>query len=114
MAEASLLGEDGGVEPLEGEIAEMATVEARHAASVRALARRLQQQFRDRVIVSVQNPIHRSPDSEARPDLALLAPRDDPCREKLPAARHVPLVAAVVHLLPPQSSRVAPRAGSRA
>ena len=61
MAEAGLLGEDDGSEPLEGEIAEMGTVEARHAASVRVLARRLQQQFGDRVIVSVQNPIHRSP-----------------------------------------------------
>ncbi len=95
MVEVGVLGEDDRVELLEGEIAEMTPVGARHAASVNALARILQRQVGDRFVVSVQNPIRCSATSEPQPDLALLAWRDDLYRDELPSAADIALVVEV-------------------
>lgn len=95
MVSAGVLGEDDRVELLEGEIVQMTPVGARHAASVKALARMFQRQVGDQVVVSVQDPIRCSPRSQPQPDLALLAWRDDYYRDELPGPEDVLLVVEV-------------------
>ena len=54
MVSAGVLGKDDRVELIEGEIVQTAPVGARQAASVDALARPLQRQVGDRLVVSIQ------------------------------------------------------------
>ncbi len=95
MVDAGVLAEDDRVELIEGAIVDMTPVGARHAASVKALARTLQHQVGDRLVVSVQDPVRLSPSSEPQPDLALLAWRDDLYRDELPGPADVLLVIEV-------------------
>ncbi len=95
MVAAGVLGEDDRVELIEGEIVQMTPVGARHAASVKSLARVLQLQVGDRLVVSVQDPIRLSPRSEPQPDLAVLTWRDDYYRDELPGPADVLLAIEV-------------------
>jgi len=55
----------------------MTPIGRRHAACVNRLTDRFSRTFRDAALVSVQNPLHLSEDTEAQPDLALLRPTAD-------------------------------------
>lgn len=77
MIEAGILGEDDGVELVEGVIVEMAAMGSRHAACVRRLEALLNQLSAQSVTISTQCPIRLSDDSEPEPDIALLRPRED-------------------------------------
>lgn len=77
MLQAGILSEDDRVELIEGEIWEMSPIGSRHAGSVNRLNRALGKAFGDRVVVSVQNPVHLDGYSEPQPDLAILRYRED-------------------------------------
>lgn len=77
MAEAGILGKDDRVELVEGEIVEMAPIGPPHGGSVNRLTHRFTSLLRDRVIVSMQNPVRLGTFSEPQPDLTLLRPRPD-------------------------------------
>ena len=76
MGEAGILHEDDRVELIEGEIVEMAAIGTRHFNCVNRLNRLLVRAVGDDAIVSVQNPVRLSEDTEPQPDLAVLRPRD--------------------------------------
>lgn len=89
MAEAGILTEDDRVELLEGEIVEMTPIGSLHAGQVNRLNSLFIGRLGSRVVVSVQNPVQLSQDSEPQPDLALLRPRSDFYRRAHPGARDV-------------------------
>lgn len=76
MGEAGILHEDDRVELIEGEIVEMAAIGTRHFSCVNRLTRLLVRTVGNDAIVSVQNPVRLSEDTEPQPDLAVLRPRD--------------------------------------
>lgn len=95
LPRAGILGEDDRVELIEGEIVEMAAVGSRHAACVKRLNALLGQSLAKNAIVSVQDPIHLSDNSEPEPDLALLDLREDFYAGGHPAPEDVLLVVEV-------------------
>lgn len=95
MAEAGILGEDDRVELIDGEIVEMTPIDSRHAACVNKLNELFSQRVRNSAIVSVQNPVRLSTDSEPQPDLALLRPRADFYASRAPGPRDVLLLVEV-------------------
>ena len=77
MVEAGILSENLRVELIRGEIIDMAPIGSRHAATVNRLNRRFSLACGVDAIVAIQNPVVLGEDSEPRPDLTLLRPRDD-------------------------------------
>ena len=77
MAGAGIFNEDDRVELIEGEIYQMAAIGNRHAGCVNRLNSFFTGGLGNRVIVSVQNPVHLNDFSEPEPDLAILRPRED-------------------------------------
>lgn len=77
MAEAGIFTEDDRVELIEGEIVEMTPIGRRHFLSVTTLNHLLVSAVGERALVSVQNPVHLTRDSEPLPDIAVLRRRPD-------------------------------------
>ena len=77
MIETGILTESDRVELIRGEIVEMASIGAKHAAGVNRLNRLFFKKFGDQVLVAVQNPVEVDEKSEPEPDIALLRPRED-------------------------------------
>jgi len=77
MIDNDILSENDLVELLGGEIVQMSPVGSRHAACVNRLNKVLLSRLGTRAIVSVQNPIHLSAQSEPQPDVAVLRMRSD-------------------------------------
>lgn len=77
MGESGILTEDDRVELIRGEIVEIASIGRRHAACVNRLVRLFTQILGDSIILSPQNPVELSDNSEPQPDTALLQPRPD-------------------------------------
>jgi len=75
LAEAGILVEDERVELIEGDIVKMAAIGIRHMATVNAFGEVLYGLVQREGIVSVQNPIQLSNDSEPQPDVAVLRRR---------------------------------------
>lgn len=79
MIEAGILTEDDRVELLAGEVVAMSPTSGEHMGGVNTVADLLADRVRPDALISVQNPIRLSDDSEPEPDIALLrrgAPRD--------------------------------------
>jgi Uma2 family endonuclease len=93
MAEVGILGPSDRVELIEGEIVEMAPIGLRHALCVALLTGRLVKAIGDRALLWPQNPVRLFPDSEPRPDIALIGPAWQ--RESHPGPRDVALVVEV-------------------
>jgi Uma2 family endonuclease len=94
MGEAGILGDDERLELIAGQIVVREPIGARHASTVDRLTRLWTSRLAERVIVRVQNPVQfPEADSELRPDILLLRPRDD-----FYAAAH-PRVADVLLLI---------------
>ncbi|CAL1241999.1 Uma2 family endonuclease [Candidatus Methylocalor cossyra] len=89
LGEAGVLSEDDRVELIEGEIIDMAPIGSDHAGLVTRLNRVLVRAVGDRALVSVQNPIRLTDQSEPQPDFALLKPRADDYRTNLPTPSEV-------------------------
>ena len=75
MGEVGILGEDDRVELIRGEIVKMSPIGRHHVAFVNNLNQLLVTRLAGRAIVSVQNPVVLSDDTEPEPDLAVLRPR---------------------------------------
>ena len=76
MAEVGILGEDDRVELIRGEVVEMSPPGRHHRAFVNNLNRLLSRRLPEHTVVSVQNPLPLSDDTEPQPDLAVLCTRD--------------------------------------
>jgi Uma2 family endonuclease len=76
MAEVGILGGRDRVELIGGEIVEMSPPGRHHRAFVNNLNRLLSRRLPEHVVVSVQNPLPLTDDTEPQPDLAVLRGRD--------------------------------------
>jgi Uma2 family endonuclease len=93
MVTAGILTEDDRVELISGEIVEMAPIGGRHMGRVNVLNDLLTGLARQEALVSVQNPIRVSNDSEPQPDIVLL--RRDASRDIVPTSADVLLAIEV-------------------
>ena len=76
MAEVGILGEDDRVELIGGEIVQMSPIGRRHAAFVDNLNQLLVTGLSGRAIVSVQDPVVLTEDTEPQPDMKVLRRRE--------------------------------------
>jgi Uma2 family endonuclease len=95
MIAVGILAEDERVELLEGAIYPMSPIGSWHAACINRLVAFLIRALGQRVIVSPQNPIRLSDESEPQPDIAVLRPREDFYAGALPRGEDVLLVVEV-------------------
>ena len=77
MAELAIFQERDRVELIKGEIIEMSPVGTRHASCVNKLNQLLGKKLPQETIISVQNPIVLTNNSEPQPDLVILKYRPD-------------------------------------
>ena len=89
MGAAGILSEDDRVELIEGELIEMAPIGSDHAATVNGMAEALFAAFRDKAIVSVQNPVRIGQYTEPQPDFTVLRMRADRYRTATPGPADV-------------------------
>jgi len=95
MAEVGILGEDDRVELIRGEIVEMSPIGRRHVAFVDNLTQLLVLRLAGRAIVSVQNPVVLTDDSEPQPDFTVRRIRPVPYKEREAHADDVLLLIEV-------------------
>ncbi|MEM7655407.1 MAG: Uma2 family endonuclease [Bacteroidota bacterium] len=95
MAKAEILGPGEKVELLAGKIYTMSPVGSRHAMCVNRLTALLIPLVGEKFLVSVQNPITLSEQSEPEPDLALWKPPFEKYEQQLPDPAEVRLVIEV-------------------
>ncbi len=95
MAEVGILKPTDRVELIRGEIVEMSPPGRRHVAFVNNLTQLLVSRLAGRAIVSVQNPVALSDDSEPQPDLAVIRRRPVSYKEAEIATHDVLLLIEV-------------------
>jgi len=95
MAEVGILKPNDRVELIRGEIVQMSPIGRRHFAFVNNLTQLLVLRLAGRAIVSVQNPVVLSDDTEPEPDLAILRCRPVPYKEREAYAEDVLLLIEV-------------------
>ena len=95
MAEVGILKPTDRVELIRGEIVTMSPAGRRHGAFVDNLNQILVLRLAGRAIVSVQNPVVLSDDTEPEPDLKILRRRLVPYKEREPYADDVLLLIEV-------------------
>lgn len=89
MGQAGIFSEDDRVELIQEEIVVMTPIGSPHAGTTVFLNRWFSSRVGDRALVTVQNPVTLSPDSEPQPDVALLRPRGDYYRRSHPRPEDV-------------------------
>jgi Uma2 family endonuclease len=89
MSEVGILTEEDRVELIKGEIVEMSPIGLKHAAIVNRLNQLFHRKLSDLVLVSIQNPIQLTNNSEPQPDVALLKPRADFYETKTPEVKDI-------------------------
>ena len=77
MAEVGILDPDDRVELIEGEIVPMSPIGVRHGGCVNRATDLFTRLFRDKAIVTVQNPVRLNNFNEPQPDLTLCKWRSD-------------------------------------
>jgi len=95
MDESGLLTCDTPTELLDGEIFDMSPINSLHAAAVKRLNRLLSRLLGDSVLLSVQDPIRLSDNSEPQPDIAVLRFRDDYYANEHPTPDDILLIIEV-------------------
>lgn len=95
MMEIGVLPEDRTTEILEGKLIKIMPIGSRHASVVAKLAKSLERQIGDEMIVWAQNPVAVNDQNEPIPDVALLRWRDDFYADELPTAKDVLLIIEV-------------------
>lgn len=95
MADAGIFSAEERVELIRGEIIEMSPIGLKHAATVNRLNRLFQQRLETSTIVSIQNPIHLTDNSEPQPDVVLLKPRADFYETKIPTPEDILLIVEI-------------------
>jgi Uma2 family endonuclease len=95
MTEIGLLKEDQRVELLDGEVVHMSPISRRQAGVVNRVVALLHRQLGENAIVAVQNPMSVAKYTEAYPDIAALALRDDYYASELPTPADARLIIEV-------------------
>jgi Uma2 family endonuclease len=95
MADAGILAPGERVELIDGEIIQMSPIGTRHLGCVNATNAVFFDAFKERAVVSGQNPVQLSDFTEPQPDIVLLKPRKDFYRGKHPEAADALLVVEV-------------------
>ncbi len=95
MIAVGILAEDDRIELINGAICPMSPIGSWHAACVNRIVALLIRVLGQQVIVSPQNPIRLSDDSEPQPDVAVLRPREDFYAGALPRGEDVLLIVEV-------------------
>ncbi len=95
MAESGILSDVDRVELWDGQVVQMTPISPRHVACVNRVTRWLSGQLADRALLSVQNPVNLTSESQPQPDSTPLAPKEDDYSRELPTAAEVLLVAEV-------------------
>jgi Uma2 family endonuclease len=95
MGEAGVFEPEARVELIEGEVIDMAPIGSRHWSMVSRLTRMLVAATGDRAVVSVQQSLRLSRNTEPEPDIALLKPRADFYASALPTGADALLVIEV-------------------
>jgi len=92
MAVSGILHEDDRIELVAGEIVEMSPIGVRHMQCVNRLTRILSRLLADDLIVSIQNPIRLSDNSQPQPDIAIIHDRR---YQAIPTVADTPVVIEV-------------------
>ncbi|HET9492720.1 MAG TPA: Uma2 family endonuclease [Chloroflexia bacterium] len=95
MAEIGLLKKDQRVELIDGEVVYMSLVSKRQAGVVNRVVALLHRLLGEDAIVAVQNPMSVAKYTEAYPDIAALALRDDYYASELPTPADARLIIEV-------------------
>ncbi len=95
MGEAGIFAPDSRVELIEGELIDMAPIGSPHVRVVNLLNMFFARCVGDSAIVSVQNPVRLSTNTEPQPDVVILRPRADGYGSSLPTATDVLLLIEV-------------------
>ena len=95
MAETGILKPDERVELIEGEIIDMAPIGTDHSSVVKRLNAIFTRKIGTKAIVSVQDPIRLTQNSEPQPDIALLRYREDFYRHAYPGPEDILLLIEV-------------------
>ena len=95
MLEAGILKKDDRVELLCGEILQMSPIGTRHQACVNHLTQYLVLALQQSAIVSVQNAVRLTRDSQPQPDLAILEPRLDFYADRYPRPEDILLLIEI-------------------
>lgn len=95
MAKAGILHEEDRLELIEGDIVTMSPIGVRHMACGNKLTDTFSASFTGKAIISVQNPLAVSKESEPVPDIVLFKYRDDFYADEMPEISDVLLVVEV-------------------
>jgi Uma2 family endonuclease len=95
MAEVGILKEDDRVELIEGELVAMTPIGTRHAGTLARLIRLFIPVIGNSTVLWPQNPVRLDRRNEPQPDLALLLPRKDDYRTRIPGPSDVLLLIEV-------------------
>lgn len=95
MAEHGAFAPDERVELIDGEIIEISPIGSRHARCVNFLTNFLNRMFAEQYIISVQNPIVATDNTEPQPDISVLRYREDFYKDAHPSGSDVLFVAEV-------------------
>lgn len=95
MSKAGILHEDDRIELIEGEIIEMSPIGSWHSGISMRLNQLFMRTFDDVALVSIQNPIQLSEDTEPQPDVTLLRPEPDYYTSHTPKPEDVLLVMEI-------------------
>lgn len=95
MIAAGIFDEDDRLELLQGEIIKMTPIGPRRAGCVTRLTTVLGKTIGDCALLSVQNPVQVDDETELYPDVALLKPRADGYRDRLPRPEDILLLIEV-------------------
>lgn len=95
MAEKGMFEPDERVELIDGEIFTMSPVGSLHVRCVNFLTRALSRMLGDEYLVSVQNPIVSSNDTEPQPDVTILLSNSDLFKNQLPTGNDTVIVIEV-------------------
>jgi Uma2 family endonuclease len=95
MGEAGILQADQRAELIDGEVFDTSPIGRLHAALVARLTTAFHESLGRSVVIWTQNPVRLGAMSEPRPDIALLAPRDDFYGGDAPTAADVRLIVEV-------------------
>jgi Uma2 family endonuclease len=95
MAEVGILKPADRVELIHGEIYQMSPIGSKHAAVVKKLASLLNELFRNKLIIGIQDPVRLDSVSEPEPDISILNYRIDYYSEEHPGASDINAILEV-------------------
>jgi Uma2 family endonuclease len=95
MADAGIFAPDDRVELIRGEVVEMSSIRAPHAACVDRLNRMFLERAGEQAHIRIQNPVRIPPDSEPEPDVVLARPRPGGYADRHPEPGEVFLLVEV-------------------